>query len=118
MLQILQARIAEAADPLKEVYSFLHFFCLSLQLEVRSFSPITVVRFVRGLRLLFCQQFQVYFSQTLKLCRDRLDGHISVDDYAAGKCLSVSYWRYASVYFHQRARIEFIYYVVSIMNFF
>ncbi|XP_065205637.1 mediator of RNA polymerase II transcription subunit 14 [Planococcus citri] len=66
--QILQARIADSADPLKEVYSFLHFFCQSLQLEV-------------------------FFSQTIKLCRDRLDGHIAVDEYCQGKCLSVSYWR-------------------------
>lgn len=32
--QILQARIADSVDPLKEVYTFLHFFCQSLQLEV------------------------------------------------------------------------------------
>lgn len=32
--RVLQARIADSLDPLKEVYSFLHFFCQSLQLEV------------------------------------------------------------------------------------
>lgn len=66
--QILQARIADSVDPLKEVYTFLHFFCQSLQLEV-------------------------YFTQTIKLCRDRLDGHINVEEYNPGRCLSVSYWR-------------------------
>ncbi|XP_065213759.1 mediator of RNA polymerase II transcription subunit 14-like isoform X2 [Planococcus citri] len=68
MQQVLQARIAEATDPLKEVYSFLHFFCQSLQLEV-------------------------FFSQTIKLCRDRLDGHVAVNKYFQGKSLSVSYWK-------------------------
>jgi hypothetical protein len=39
----------------------------------------------------FC--IQVLYSQTLRLCRDRLDDHIHVDEYTPGKCLSISYWR-------------------------
>lgn len=66
--QVVQARLAESADPLSEVYHILHFFCQSLQLEV-------------------------LYSQTLRLIRDRLDDHIHVDEYTPGKCLSVSYWR-------------------------
>ncbi|XP_073993036.1 mediator complex subunit 14 isoform X1 [Rhodnius prolixus] len=66
--QVLQARLVDHPNPLAEVYSFLHFFCQSLQLEV-------------------------LYSQTLRLCKDRLDGHIHVDEYTPGKCLAISYWR-------------------------
>ncbi|XP_032682223.1 mediator of RNA polymerase II transcription subunit 14 isoform X1 [Odontomachus brunneus] len=66
--QVVQSRLAESTNPLSEVYHILHFFCQSLQLEV-------------------------LYSQTLRLIRDRLDDHIHVDDYTAGKCLSISYWR-------------------------
>ncbi|XP_029175200.1 mediator of RNA polymerase II transcription subunit 14 isoform X4 [Nylanderia fulva] len=66
--QVIQSRLAESTNPLSEVYFFLHYFCQSLQLEV-------------------------LFSQTLRLIQDRLDDHIHVDEYAPGKCLSVSYWR-------------------------
>ncbi len=53
--QVLQARIAESPDPLKEVFSFLHFFCLSLQLEVsiqlalsfRIYNLIVILRLYR-----------------------------------------------------------------------
>lgn len=66
--KVVQSRLAESTNPLSEVYHILHFFCQSLQLEV-------------------------LYSQTLRLIRDRLDDHIHVDDYTAGKCLSISYWR-------------------------
>ncbi|XP_075216294.1 mediator complex subunit 14 isoform X3 [Lycorma delicatula] len=66
--QVVQARLVDNPNPLTEVYTCLHFFCQSLQLEV-------------------------LYSQTLRLCRDRLDGHIHVDEYTPGKCLSISYWR-------------------------
>ncbi|XP_046477470.1 mediator of RNA polymerase II transcription subunit 14 isoform X1 [Neodiprion pinetum] len=66
--QVVQSRLAEATMPLSEVYHILHHFCQSLQLEV-------------------------LYSQTLRLIRDRLDDHIHVDEYTAGKCLSISYWR-------------------------
>uniref|UniRef100_A0A1B6LA62 Mediator of RNA polymerase II transcription subunit 14 n=1 Tax=Graphocephala atropunctata TaxID=36148 RepID=A0A1B6LA62_9HEMI len=66
--QVVQARLVDNPNPLTEVYNCLHFFCQSLQLEV-------------------------LYSQTLRLCRDRLDGHIHVDEYSPGKCLSISYWR-------------------------
>ncbi|BES92650.1 U1 small nuclear ribonucleoprotein C [Nesidiocoris tenuis] len=66
--QVLQARLVDHPNPLAEVYSFLHYFCQSLQLEV-------------------------LYSQTLRLCKDRLDNHIHVDEYTPGKCLTISYWR-------------------------
>ncbi|EEB11666.1 CRSP complex subunit, putative [Pediculus humanus corporis] len=66
--QVIQTRLVDNPDPLREVYNCLHFFCQSLQLEV-------------------------LYSQTLRLCRDRLDDHIHVNDYTPGKCLSVSYWK-------------------------
>jgi hypothetical protein len=43
--------------------------------------------------LKWCLCVQVLYSQTLRLCRDRLDDHIHVDEYRPGKCLSISYWR-------------------------
>ncbi|XP_066901143.1 mediator of RNA polymerase II transcription subunit 14 [Halyomorpha halys] len=66
--QVLQARLQDHPNPLHEVYSFLHYFCQSLQLEV-------------------------LYSQTMRLCMDRLDGYIHVDEYIPGKSLTVSYWR-------------------------
>ena len=66
--QVVQGRLVDNSQPLTEVYNCLHFFCQSLQLEV-------------------------LYSQTLRLCRDRLDDHIHVDDYTPGKCLSISYWK-------------------------
>ncbi|KAF4526396.1 hypothetical protein B566_EDAN012686 [Ephemera danica] len=65
---VLQSRLVDHPQPLFEVYDTLHFFCLALQLEV-----------------LYCQ--------TLRLCRDRLDDHIRVEEYHPGKCLCLSYWR-------------------------
>ncbi|XP_049856745.1 mediator of RNA polymerase II transcription subunit 14 [Schistocerca gregaria] len=66
--QLIQSRLVDNPQPLHEVYNCLHHFCQSLQLEV-------------------------LYSQTLRLCRDRLDDHIHVDEYTPGKCLSISYWR-------------------------
>ncbi|XP_063244367.1 mediator of RNA polymerase II transcription subunit 14 isoform X2 [Bacillus rossius redtenbacheri] len=66
--QVVQSRLVDNPNPLAEVYNCLHYFCQSLQLEV-------------------------LYSQTLRLCRDRLDDHIHVDEYTPGKCLSISYWR-------------------------
>lgn len=66
--QVIQSRLVDNPQPLHEVYNCLHHFCQSLQLEV-------------------------LYSQTLRLCRDRLDDHIHVDEYTPGKCLSISYWR-------------------------
>ncbi|XP_012231892.1 mediator of RNA polymerase II transcription subunit 14 isoform X4 [Linepithema humile] len=66
--QIVQSRLPDSTNPLSEVYFILHCFCQSLQLEV-------------------------LYTQTLKLIRDRLDEHIHVDEYATGRCLSISYWR-------------------------
>ncbi|XP_020281468.1 mediator of RNA polymerase II transcription subunit 14 isoform X2 [Pseudomyrmex gracilis] len=66
--QVVQSRLAESTNSLSEVYHILHYFCQSLQLEV-------------------------LYSQTLRLIRDRLDDCIHVDEYTAGKCLSISYWR-------------------------
>ncbi|XP_026466667.1 mediator of RNA polymerase II transcription subunit 14 isoform X2 [Ctenocephalides felis] len=66
--QVIQSRLVDNADPLSEVYNCLHYFCQSLQLEV-------------------------LYTQTLSLCRDRLDDHIHVDEYTPGRCLTISYWR-------------------------
>ncbi|CAH0553803.1 unnamed protein product [Brassicogethes aeneus] len=70
--QLVQTRLVDNVEPLSEVYSCLHAFCQSLQLEV-------------------------LYSQTLRLMRDRLDDHIHVDEYAPGRCLTVSYWRELTV---------------------
>ncbi|XP_052862208.1 mediator of RNA polymerase II transcription subunit 14 isoform X2 [Anopheles cruzii] len=66
--QLIQGRIVDCIDALAEVYSCLHYFCQSLQLEV-------------------------LYTQTLRLMRDRLDDHIHVDEYIVGSKLTVSYWR-------------------------
>ncbi|XP_063699988.1 mediator of RNA polymerase II transcription subunit 14 [Culicoides brevitarsis] len=66
--QLVQARLIDNQNALTEVYKVLHYFCQSLQLEVM-------------------------YTQTLRLCRDRLDDHIHVDDYVPGNKITVSYWR-------------------------
>ncbi|KFB48722.1 hypothetical protein ZHAS_00016725 [Anopheles sinensis] len=66
--QLIQGRIVDCTDALAEVYTCLHYFCQSLQLEV-------------------------LYTQTLRLIRDRLDDHIHVDEYIVGSKLTVSYWR-------------------------
>jgi len=69
--EVLQSRLVEHPQPLYEVFDVLHFFCLALRLEV-----------------LYCQ--------TVRLCRDRLDDHVRIDDYQPGKSLGLSYWRHLS----------------------
>ncbi|XP_055589648.1 mediator of RNA polymerase II transcription subunit 14 [Uranotaenia lowii] len=66
--QLIQGRIVDSSDALAEVYTCLHYFAQSLQLEV-------------------------LYTQTLRLMRDRLDDHIHVDEYIPGTKLTVSYWR-------------------------
>ena len=66
--QLIQTRLADSQQALTEVYNCLHYFCQSLQLEV-------------------------LYTQTLRLCRDRLDDNIHVEEYVIGSKLTVSYWR-------------------------
>lgn len=66
--QLIQSRLIDNPRPLHDLYSCLHSFCLSLQLEV-------------------------LHSQVLRLCRDRLEGYIRVEEYQAGNRLVVGYWR-------------------------
>lgn len=67
--QLIQTRLADSQQSaLSEVYNCLHYFCQSLQLEV-------------------------LYTQTLRLCRDRLDDNIHVEEYIIGNKLTVSYWR-------------------------
>lgn len=66
--QLIQTRLADSQNALAEVYNCLHYFCQSLQLEV-------------------------LYTQTLRLCRDRLDDNIHVEEYIIGNKLTVSYWR-------------------------
>lgn len=67
--ELIQRRLANnQQSALCEVYNCLHYFCQSLQLEV-------------------------LYTQTLRLCRDRLDDNIHVEEYVIGNKLTVSYWR-------------------------
>lgn len=67
--ELIQRRLVNNQQTaLCEVYNCLHFFCQSLQLEV-------------------------LYTQTLRLCRDRLDDNIHVEEYVVGSKLTVSYWR-------------------------
>ncbi|MCL4130059.1 UNVERIFIED_CONTAM: hypothetical protein GTU68_032438, partial [Idotea baltica] len=66
--QLVQSRLQDTPNPLLEVYTILHSFCQSLQLEV-------------------------LYAQTLKLLEDRLDFHIRVEEYLQGKSLTLTYWR-------------------------
>ncbi|XP_065344128.1 mediator of RNA polymerase II transcription subunit 14 isoform X2 [Cloeon dipterum] len=67
--EVLQSRLVDEKQPLHEVYDLLHHFCLSLRLEV-----------------LYCQ--------TVRLCRERLEEHVRIEEYRPGRTLSVSYWRH------------------------
>eukprot|EP00073_Rattus_norvegicus_P042075 XP_008771895.1 PREDICTED: mediator of RNA polymerase II transcription subunit 14 [Rattus norvegicus] len=62
--QLVQSRLFADEKPLQDMYNCLHFFCLSLQLEV-------------------------LHSQTLMLIRERWGDLVQVERYRAGKCLSV-----------------------------
>lgn len=68
--ELIQRRLVNTNQnmALCEVYNCLHQFCQSLQLEV-------------------------LYTQTLRLCRDRLDDHVHVEEYMIGNKLTVSYWR-------------------------
>lgn len=65
---MVQARLFESRNALKEIYNCLHYFCQSLQLEL-------------------------LYTQTLRLRRDRLDDNIFVEEYVPGARVVVSYWR-------------------------
>lgn len=67
--ELIQRRLVNnQLSALCEVYNCLHYFCQSIQLEV-------------------------LYTQTLRLCRDRLDDNIHVEEYVIGHKLTVSYWR-------------------------
>lgn len=68
--ELIQRRLVNTNQQMAlcEVYNCLHHFCQSLQLEV-------------------------LYTQTLRLCRDRLDDHVHVEEYVIGSKLTVSYWR-------------------------
>lgn len=72
--QVIQARLVDNPNALAEVYTCLHYFCQSLQLEVM-------------------------YTQTLKLKRDRLGEDIHVDEYVPGSKLTISYWRLVDSFF-------------------
>ncbi|XP_068628587.1 mediator of RNA polymerase II transcription subunit 14 [Battus philenor] len=63
---VAQARLAAAG--LSGALAALRYFCRSLSLEL-------------------------LYTQTLRLCRDRLSKHLQVDKYIPGQKLQVSYWR-------------------------
>ncbi len=65
--QLIQQRLA-TNETLDSLYATLHSFCQSLQLEI-------------------------LHNQTLKLCMQRLGKDVRIEEYRAGKCLTISYWR-------------------------
>ena len=66
--QLVSSYLADSARPLHDIYTILHSFSQSLQLEV-------------------------LHSQVVQLCRDRLGDNVRVHDYQPGRLLSVAYWR-------------------------
>lgn len=66
--ELIQSRLIDNPRPLIDAYNVLHSFCLSLQLEVLNL-------------------------QVFRLIRDRLKDYLRVEEYIAGKKLSVFYWR-------------------------
>ena len=69
--QLVSSYLSDSARPLHDIYTILHSFCQSLQLEV-------------------------LHSQVVQLCRDRLGDNVRVHDYQPGRLLSVAYWREVS----------------------
>uniref|UniRef100_A0A8C9ELL5 Mediator of RNA polymerase II transcription subunit 14 n=1 Tax=Pavo cristatus TaxID=9049 RepID=A0A8C9ELL5_PAVCR len=67
--QLVQSRLFADEKPLQDMYNCLHSFCLALQLEV-------------------------LHSQTLMLIRERWGDLVQVERYHAGKCLSLSVWKF------------------------
>ena len=66
--ELLQSRLRDCDNPLLEVYTVLHTFSQSLQLEV-------------------------LHSQTKRLCQERLGELVRVEEYATGRSLTISYWK-------------------------
>uniref|UniRef100_T1J569 Mediator of RNA polymerase II transcription subunit 14 n=1 Tax=Strigamia maritima TaxID=126957 RepID=T1J569_STRMM len=64
--QLIQSRLLDNPKPLHDLYSVLHSFCLSLQLEV-------------------------LHSQVMRLRTERLTGYIAVE-YSPGVSLTIFYW--------------------------
>lgn len=66
--QLVQSRIKDSERPLHDLYNCLHSFCQSLQLEV-------------------------LHSQAQRLIHHRLGECVRIDEYNAGRSLTISYWR-------------------------
>jgi mediator of RNA polymerase II transcription subunit 14 len=66
--ELLQSRLRDCDNPLLELYTVLHTFSQSLQLEV-------------------------LHSQTKRLCQERLGELIRVEEYVTGRSLTISYWK-------------------------
>lgn len=66
--ELLQSRLRDCDNPLLELYTVLHTFSQSLQLEV-------------------------LHSQTKRLCQERLGDLIRVEEYITGQRLTISYWK-------------------------
>ncbi|XP_022648416.1 mediator of RNA polymerase II transcription subunit 14-like [Varroa jacobsoni] len=66
--QLVQSRLVDHSKPLHELFECLHFFCLSLQLEV-------------------------LHSQILRLCRERLGDSVRIEEYVPGSSLRLHFWR-------------------------
>ena len=69
--QIVQSRLMLNEDPLNDMYNAMHYFCLSLQLEL-------------------------LHTQCKRLIAERWGDFVRVDDYVPGQNLTVSYWRTAA----------------------
>jgi mediator of RNA polymerase II transcription subunit 14 len=65
---LVQSRLTDNLRPLIDAYNTLHSFCLSLQLEV-------------------------LHAQAIRLCQERLEDFIRIDEYSPGNRLLLSYWR-------------------------
>lgn len=65
---LVQSRLTDNSKPLIDAYNTLHSFCLSLQLEVLQ-------------------------AQAFRLCRERLEDFIRIDEYSPGNRLLISYWK-------------------------
>lgn len=66
--ELLQSRLRDCDNPLLELYTVLHTFSQSLQLEV-------------------------LHSQTKRLCQERLGDLIRIEHYTEGRSLTISYWK-------------------------
>lgn len=66
--QMIQAKMNESPNPLHDVYTILHSFCLSLQIEV-------------------------LHEQTERLLQRRLSSFIKITEHIPGQKLSINYWK-------------------------